>query len=318
MWQNYFNSLNKGFVKVNTDRCLQTISESSLCTRCEEICPQPAIKTVNRKIDFDPESCSNCRLCVHVCPTEAIQTERETLKNYEAKIKSVDTVNFACEDYGSKDTDVILPCVLSLNPEMLLIASVNRKKINIVWDEKICITCHSNWTQKRCLDWIEEWNSCNVSEQKVNIIRRKKLKIGLKPTFPRKELQITTSLKKDKIKSKYKKSTEKISLTERRMYLLRNFKKISSLGQIPKQVAEKFGLTNLKIGNHCQLCFTCTSKCPTGALIKHEEGRKKALIFKPRNCIDCDICEHSCIEINKKPINFEEVYQDIKVNENSC
>ncbi len=295
------------------NRCLHTVNESSLCTLCEDICPQPALKIVNRKLQVDESQCSSCRLCVHVCPTEAIQKESEELEKYEQQIHERDTVYFACKEYGSKDTDVILPCVLSLTPEMLMISALHNKKVYIVWDEKLCLSCHSNWTQKRCLEWIGDWNHHQMSEEKVEIIANKKNKLGIKPKLSKTDILFmknneTNSMSRDRSDEVSKAAkTNKLPLTERRRYLIAYIDKANKVGRIPKSISEKVGLVNIRVTDNCQLCFKCSTVCPTGALFHQDENGAKTLMFNPKSCINCDICEHSCIEIEKEPIKFEDI-----------
>ncbi|OIJ11600.1 hypothetical protein BKP35_11700 [Anaerobacillus arseniciselenatis] len=314
MWKKILGSLNKDFIKINNDRCLHTNNKNSLCSKCEDICPQPALKVDAKKLLYNINDCSGCKLCVHVCPTEAIQSEIEDLEKYEQQIYERETVYFACREQGSKDSDIVLPCVLSLTPEMLMISAIHNKKVFIVWNEKLCLSCHSNWTQNRCLEWIDDWNNYQMSDEKVEIIFTKNSKLSLKPKLPKTEMlfpknKVAKRLLNDRSggRDTLASNLNRWPLTKRRMYLLAYFKKINKEGEVPQSISEKVGLVNIRVTDNCQLCFKCTKVCPTGAVFHQLENESNSLMFNPSLCIDCDICEHSCIEIEKEPIEFEDI-----------
>lgn len=315
--------IDKSFVRLSENRCLRNRNKHSQCSLCEEICPQPALSIIDGMLNFDSSKCSNCRLCIHVCPTEALNYEFEQLHKYEQKIESCQSVCFACEEQGDPSTDVILPCVSSLTPEMLMIAAVYDKRMQILVDEKYCSSCKSNWTGVRDLSWIKEWNESNLSDTKVEIIANKEAKVAAKRKVSRRELFSLT-----KIKTKEQVTTlvfdsfdnssqmkDKLSLTERRKYLLAFLKKKNISGKVPGEIAKKLGTVKITATNNCLLCQKCSAMCPTGALKLSETEAAKALTFNPQYCIDCDICEHVCLEISKQPISFEEIETTIILQE---
>ncbi|OIJ18120.1 hypothetical protein BKP45_11020 [Anaerobacillus alkalidiazotrophicus] len=331
MWSKFLlkRMVDKSFVRLSESRCLRNRNKHSQCSLCEEVCPQPAINITDGKLTLDSSKCSNCRLCIHVCPTEAFNYEFEQLHKYEQKIQSCESVCFSCEEQGDPSTDVILPCVSSLRPEMLMIGTLYEKEIQILWNEKRCLSCKSNWTHKRDLIWINEWNGSNISECNVEIIDNKDARIASKRKVSRREL---FSLSKNKTKDQvahlvfdsFDQSSnlrDKLSLTDRRKYLLSCLKGKNSIGNIPDKIAKKLGIVKLEVTNNCQLCRKCSATCPTGALKLEETEEKTSLIFQAHYCIDCDICENVCLEIRKSSINFEEIRKSTLLHEtklNEC
>jgi NAD-dependent dihydropyrimidine dehydrogenase PreA subunit len=317
MWQKFLmkRMIDKSFVRWSENRCLRNRNKQSQCSLCEEICPQPALVIEDGKLTFDHSTCSNCRLCIHVCPTEAFNYEFEQLHKYEQKIQSYESVCFSCGEQGDSNTDVILPCVSSLTPEMLMIADLHDKKVQILWDEKHCRSCKSNWTHERDFSWVREWNKSEASNNKVEIINKKGEKLAAKRKITRRELfSFTKNKTKEQLATLVFDSFDhapnfknKLPLTERRKYLLAYLKKNSELGIVPKKVAKKIGVVNISVTSNCKICQKCSATCPTGALTIVETEDTKSLTFQPQQCIDCDICEHACLEISKHPIKFEEI-----------
>lgn len=315
MWQRFLEIFRKEHVQLNSDLCLRTKSETSTCTKCEEVCPQPALSFVHRKIKFDQEMCSGCRLCVHVCPTEALQVKEESLANYEAKIKEKEVVSYACKEHGAVDVDIIVPCVSTLTPEMVMIPTLYNKKVTILWNEKICFSCHSNWSQEKKLDWIHEWNANGFSKEKVEIVSDKSSRAGIKQRLVENKVFFSKRGREkksvlDALKECEYKATNKLPLSERRMYMLAYIKRTEQVGTVPKLLSDKIGLANLEVTDNCLLCTRCSNACPTGALQQSNNGEELSIKFSPYQCVNCDICVHNCLELKKVPIKFEEVLSE--------
>lgn len=325
MWQKFLMKriIDKSFVRLSENRCLRNRNKHSQCSLCEEICPQPALSFVDGKLTLDSSKCSNCRLCIHICPTEALNYEAEQLHKYEQKIQSFESICFSCEEQGDPSTDVILPCVSVVTPEMVMIADLYDKKVQILWSEKHCRSCKSNWSHERDFSWINEWNDCKTSENKIEVIDAKEAKIATKRKISRRELfSLTKNRTKEQVATlvfdSFDNSSDmknKLSLTDKRKYLLAYLNKKNILGVVPKKVAKKLGTINLKVTSNCQLCQKCSATCPTGALNIVETEDSKSLLFKPQHCIDCDICEHICLEISKHPIAFEQIVTETVLQE---
>lgn len=47
------------------------------CGKCWALCPDNAIKIVNKKSVIDYDYCKGCKICAHVCPVKAISIVQE-------------------------------------------------------------------------------------------------------------------------------------------------------------------------------------------------------------------------------------------------
>ena len=192
--------------------------------------------------------------------------------------------------------------------------SLYNKKIQILWDEKICLSCHSNWTHKRCFQWIDDWNSTFQTEHKIDIIKDKKKRKRISTKLSFKLLSEWLKDKRYKLDGSLLNELDgsdhhegKLSITVKRSYALVFLKKAKRTGLIAQTIATKMRLANVKVTENCMLCGICSEFCPTGALLLNNNKQKVTLTFNPQYCINCDICENSCLEIKKGPIKFEEL-----------
>lgn len=318
MWTLVNLLMNKNVTQLDHNRCLRTVSESTNCSNCIDVCPQPALNIQERKLKFTSSNCSNCKLCIHSCPTEAINNQTEKLVFYEQKIRQRNEVIFACNEHGLTDKHLIVPCIFLLTPELLMMTTFYNKDVKILWNNKICLSCHSNWTDEKCLKWLEDWQNALCDGKEIELIGSSK-KIG--------GISSITSQIKQKMKRERNNSeesilddfhmkfnlSEKIFITERRQLALAFFDKLKKEGKIPRGLSQKLNLVHVKTKKSCNICKKCTNACPTGALSVETTTTERSLIFKPRYCINCDICENICLEIKKDGLKFEDINKDLKI-----
>ncbi|MBM4761065.1 4Fe-4S binding protein [Bacillus sp. B15-48] len=328
MWQNFLMKriIDKSFVRLDESRCLKNRSKYSHCSNCVDICPQHALKVSDEKLIFESDKCSDCKLCIHQCPTEALNYEFEQLHKYEKQIKSCEAVCFTCEEQKESNnvSEVILPCMSSLLPEMLMIADLYEKNTQIFYDEHKCQSCKQNKNFDGNLEWVNDWNNLSCLKTKVEMISKKEQKVSAKRKLSRRELFSYTNEKKNQIAlflfDSFNPSItlkNKLQLPERREYFSAFLKKRKLQGAVPCNLREKLSVANVKVESDCHLCQKCSTICPTGALKLAETKESKSLVFQTERCIDCDLCTNFCSKITKKQINFEDLTTEIILQEQS-
>ncbi|MFQ5954987.1 MAG: 4Fe-4S binding protein [Kiloniellales bacterium] len=59
------------YVAYNADICAHSRSHKTGCTRCLDLCPASAIRSIGDTVEIDPYVCGGCGSCASVCPTGA-------------------------------------------------------------------------------------------------------------------------------------------------------------------------------------------------------------------------------------------------------
>ncbi|WP_255717005.1 4Fe-4S dicluster domain-containing protein [Salipaludibacillus sp. CUR1] len=317
MWRQflYKRVKERSSLRINEKKCLRNRYKFSDCDKCIKVCPYDALSLVNGKVEMEEDRCRSCGQCVHTCPTEALYFEAEMMDKYDNRISQKEAVTFACTIQSSNDEeDVTFPCLKSLSPEHLMISALYEKKCEVYCDYKQCKSCEAAWEPEEGLKWLAEWNE-QTESPKVPLVTNKEEKSGANRTYNRRELfkmtsQQTKSQIGDLILDSYKEVIdlkEKIAPTQKRQYAIAYLKKNQELLKMnmanAKTLSDKLNLTGINVKGDCNICQTCSSLCPAGALKVVEKDSLKVLEFEAGRCVNCDICEKACPSIQKHPVS---------------
>ncbi|QOY38364.1 4Fe-4S dicluster domain-containing protein [Anaerobacillus isosaccharinicus] len=297
--------IDKSSVRFLEYYCLYSRNKNAVCTSCIDICPTKAIILEEGKITFDQNSCNDCNLCIHHCPTDALYLEKETLQQYEKKIITRDSVCFTCEKQEHSRDDIIIPCLSSLSPELVLIALMQKKSVQIFSEPAICQKCTLNYNVEKSISWLQEIDYIAYGD--VHIINDSYEKSGKKRPITRRELfSLSKTKAKDEVGSLLLDSFDlkltvknKIPLPERRKYLAEFIIREKGERYLSIHLAEGLNLTRVKVDEECDLCGRCTQLCPTGALNLSDENDHLTLTYQAIQCINCEICSNNCSYIER-------------------
>jgi len=316
VWQQFFyrRVKEKSSLRFNQKNCLRERYKHSKCDKCVSVCSSEALSIKDGKILLDEDRCRNCHHCTHTCPTEALYYEAEMMNKYEGRIAQKESVTFTCEKQGTKEgQDVVLPCLKSLTPEYFMISELYDKKNEVFCDSKVCEKCHIDWSPSDGLEWIDEWNNQSIVKEEVLVVRTPELKSGRTRTYNRRELfKMSSNETKGQIADLFLDSfrevsslKEKVGQTEKRKYLMTYLKKNKDFLEWNRSelLSKKLYVAKLQVSENCNVCQSCSSICPTGALKVVKGKDTSSLQFYTEQCIDCDICEQVCEKIGKKSIN---------------
>lgn len=307
MWQRWLfkRVMDKSSVRLVENYCLYSRNKGATCTACIETCPTDALSFIDGKVKLNQEKCNDCKLCIQPCPTDALYYEEEMLHSYEEKIVARENVCFTCQKQKHSAEDVLVPCISSITPEHLLIALMHDSTVQVFYEPSICKACKYNSFLEEAIASLKEVDY--ISHGEVQFIHDISEKIGKRKGLTRRELFSVTSTKaKQEVGSLIIDSFDsnlsvknKLPLPERRRYLSEFTKREKKERYLSKGLAEGLKLTKIKVDDECDLCGRCTHICPTGALKINDEDGLKALTYQAIQCINCEICSHSCSYIER-------------------
>lgn len=259
--------------EIDLNRCLFQYANGS-CRRCEEICPQQAVK--NRV--FDATRCDDCGLCTAVCPAGAIQSGVD----YDACLTQAQELEpqvLLCQ----KASPHAMPCLGALN-RRLLWALAEKQPLAI--DTSRCDACNpavAQWLDKE----IAACNQALATEGKpaIRLVHVKEIKKDPAPQVGRRSF--FQSL---------------FHATARGVADFAESQTVRQYAFDPVVWLEKQGLApsggvfpRLTAGDSCNACGLCTMLCPENAIaIKTDAAGSKTLSFTPLQCTGCQLCTGSC------------------------
>lgn len=289
MWRFLFKKLpSNDKLFFNENECLY--NNGATCTACVEICPSNAFQLKDGRVIFDISSCEECKLCVHTCPIDAIHIESEMLLHYEKKIMEQESICFTCPLHVTSDTDIVVPCLSIISPELVLIAVNHHKDVQIFFRPSNCQSCKLGWRMKHSIKYLQELNY--ITRVKVEIIHEEEEKV--KPL----SLSLWSFLLKTELHSMPPQKLPRVVYRNRRSYLVEYVKNESHGQFISLRLAKALRLTKCKVSKACQLCGHCVEVCPVNAIDFINDKGVKILVFKPIKCIGCGLCEKNCINIS--------------------
>lgn len=294
MWHSWLQKKltnNDEEVEFFENECLY--NQGAECTACVDLCRSGAFKIVDEKIAFDPDPCINCKLCSHCCPSDAIYIDSESVYHYEQKIIDRDIVCFTCPEHPNSDADIVVPCLSILSPEMVLIAFIHNKHVQIYFESSICKSCNLGWCMKNSIKYLRELNyitngHVEIIHHEVEKVRRKKF--SFRDFFLQLEDNWLNSTQFEMPESRNKRS-----------YLIEYLNKEGKDHYLSLRLAKALRLTRLKVSENCILCGDCVDNCPVNALGIVFNDRKTMLVYQPIKCISCGICEKYCSNISLIP-----------------
>lgn len=307
MWERWLfkRVMDKNSVRLVENYCLYSRNKEASCTACLDVCQKDALSLIDGKMKLDQKKCNDCKLCVQHCPTDALYLESEMLHSYEKKIIARENVCFTCEKQKTSNDDVVIPCLSSLSPELVLIALMHNKSVQIYYNSTKCKDCPLNYNVAKSMEWLQELDYISYGD--VHIIDDIFEKKAKKKDLTRRELFSATKNKaKDEVGTLLLDSfdqslsvKDKIPLPDRRKYLAEFVKREEKEKFLSMNLAEGLKLTKIKVNDNCNLCERCVKLCPTGALKLAENDGKLSLTYKAIQCINCEICSDNCSYIDR-------------------
>jgi len=303
-------------VGIEASLCSRFRTPKSDCDACAALCPESVIELSEK----GPEiigGCTDCGVCFSVCPNGAFRLEKRDdaaiLGEIRGSIKEKGgEFRISCQ-WGDAESDLVTPCLSRLTETLLVgpaLAGAARVELLI----PPCGECPSHraaphfekvarnarhlfrtlWPEDRLFTRKIPIKGF-VSEPEEPVSRRaflgalrKKAADAVASSLP--EMPAEKSGGNDK--------PFHTILLERppnvkRSTLLNALNGCPSVEQIEVPLEESL-LAEIEVGPECTGCDTCVTLCPTGA-ISRPDGKNYQLIFRAHLCVNCRVCEKSCM-----------------------
>ena len=259
--------------EIDLNRCLFQYASGN-CRRCEEICPQQAIK--NR--EFDAARCDDCGLCTAVCPAGAIQSGVD-YDTCLTQAQELEPQVLLCE----KVRENSMHCLGALN-RRLLWALAEKQPLAI--DTSRCTACNpavAKWLDKE----IAACNETLAAEGKpaIRLVHVREIKKAPAQQVGRRSF----------FQSLFHATARGVAdFAESQTTRLYAFDPVIWLER--QGLAASGGIfPSLTAADSCNACGLCAMLCPENAIaIKTDAAGSKTLSFTPLRCTGCQLCTDSC------------------------
>lgn len=256
---------------IDYNRCLQHDSILS-CHRCEEVCPQQAIKNYQ----IDEKLCDDCGLCTAVCPLGAIEAEVD----YDTELTKVTQLEpqvLMCKRVTGKG----MPCLGALNRRMLWTLA-EKKPLDI--DTSHCQACKpavAAWLERELAACNEALRQAGKTEIKLVHVREQK-----------QEEQRSQVGRRHFFSSLFHASAKGVAdFTAEQTHQLYMFDPV--IWQERMNAAKGSIFPGLRADEHCNACGLCQALCQEKA-IAVSRGLMTQLVFSPVRCTACGVCVAHC------------------------
>lgn len=288
------------YFRLDPESCAFTARGVPGCSRCLDVCPTDALKSINGRIQIDPHLCQGFGSCASACPTGAIayhQPDANTSGDYLLRL---------LKHYREAGGEV----------PRLLIAGENERE----WVEAELTRLPANWLPV----WVEESASLGIESWLAALAYgASAVRIALGDDAPASvralvERELASAavllagagLATDRIALFDADAGEPVSgqpalalldkplKGDKRENLFAAFNALwqaNNGGREPLAMPHgaPYGSVELKEAD-CTLCMGCVAVCPSRAL--HAVGHAPGLNFIEQDCIQCGMCEKACPE----------------------
>jgi len=294
----FFDSLDP--LKIDTTRCLQTISPLTGCNRCFDVCPTHGLFFADDGIKYN--NCTHCGACVKVCPQNVFTLDFPRLAESETS-----PLIITCEKILPNESAIIhTHCLDQFTPEMLFSLAQNRPVI--IYADETCQSCTNSFFLQSlplmCKQYPFSLNCqfINHPTELAPYLQNKTSPIDRRGFFE----QALHRGKKSTAQA-----TEKV-LSKGETLLNDTLDFLSETQEIytPQKITSpRYALLPLSADDpqktlpyrqltvdSCSFCNACTHLCPTTALRLQKDEQCAAILYSPYLCNGCNLCADVCPE----------------------
>ncbi len=313
----------------NSTRCVDVVmKDTTLCTRCLDICPTNSITISDKSVKID-DSCRKCGLCAAACPTDALFARSRMPKNlYDMVARKASAYKhcyITCTraigrlPYGN---EVVLACVGLIPRDVWFALLADYTNISVYLPTGICDKCRTVTGEEMLAEEIaagEEWADATVglevdndelNHEYTRAYKRSQFVSGALQAGERLMTGVNPALAgakaiANKIQDHAKRVNELTAtlenavgartttnkqrqLTARRKIMLEALQRSPSLAECITGIQAPVCDSSL-----CTMCGDCVRACVTHALDLDKHGNVRVEI---PYCMNCGFCADVCPE----------------------
>jgi ferredoxin len=296
------------FFNYDPDICAHGRRGISGCTRCLEVCPAWAIKSIGEQVSIEPTLCQGFGSCATVCPTGAITYAfpstgdllgylRDVLARYREGGGSDPVLVF----FDNASSDAIAAQLAEALPENLLPLELEEVG-SIGMDAWLCCLA---WGARRVLILTGTETPPSMRDVLATEIEvTATLLDGM--GYPGDAVQLVDSSDLDAMAAaartddamRLERAARFAPPPEKRLLFRTSMNHLLEHAPHPKKsvaLPEGSVFGQVKVDRAaCTLCMSCVAVCPTNSL-REGQGLPQ-LSFVERSCVQCGMCEKACPE----------------------
>lgn len=281
--------------EIDPERCLRFRCNSFDCRRCEEACPQAAVKA-NPLPRVEAEACTGCGLCAAACPADGFRVGGPSGQDLAAALAQVERPVLGCLQGGAGPANARLGCLGQLTLEDLVgLALLTGPGLQL--DGSACGGCQRGSMLPVLLERVAAAQAlvgraglCLVTAKED--LRHRDRHCDRRSFFHllgRGAATGAASWLRGRGEQPAARSVKR--LPERRSLVLAARARAPETAQ---GTVHELLSYRAAIASHCDACPRCAALCPTGALVREKDDGQRRLVFDPDRCTGCGLCEHAC------------------------
>ena len=299
------------YVNFDDSICAHSRNKINGCSRCLDVCPAGAIKSLGDHVDVDPAICGGCGLCGAVCPSGAVQTAYPPSDQLLSEIARL--LDYYTEA-GGKNASLLLH---DTNYGLELIEIIARYGRGLPANV-LPVSMHSIGRAGHDL----MVGAIALGYQQVFILLNPNKPIENEPLIAQRELAETMltgvgisgaghivllddadpDVISDRLHQKSSKRAGRPAPFSP-VGTPRGYTRLAMRGLAASNKAKQtiialpdgapYGRVNIDTDN-CTICLSCVGACPAGALQDNPDAPQ--LLFREDACLQCGICAATCPE----------------------
>jgi MinD superfamily P-loop ATPase len=270
-------------------KCITRRQKNIVCHACEDACPNGAIAACGKEIE--PRKCEGCGVCVAACPAGALSPPWRV----SSLLRRAAAASPGILGCGKSAGDVTVACLAGLPWEFFASLSLYRSTGKVELDVSPCFTCKNMrvlWVLFRTL---KKTRIFLGDEKRISIILSHEPERFQQSSVSRREMFTRLG---HASKEWGKESAAEIIAYQDESDV--NPYRQQLWQATTADVSARVTWPVWQVSGQCVLCGRCHAVCSQNAWeIKHVDDKAK-LLYYPRRCTECSVCEMSCPQSAKR------------------